>query len=66
MKVFAHTAAAIILFTAVLPIFAAAYAQDSAETILNLNDLATAGRELATSSRTARLARAAAPLPSTY
>jgi hypothetical protein len=43
VKIFAYTAAAIILFTAVLPIFAAAYAQDSAETILNLNHAASGG-----------------------
>ncbi|MGA8438356.1 MAG: aspartyl protease family protein [Candidatus Sulfotelmatobacter sp.] len=44
MKIFAYTAAAIILLTAVLPIFAAAYAQDSAETILNLNHAASGGQ----------------------
>jgi hypothetical protein len=44
MKIFAYTAAAIILFTAVLAIFAAAYAQDSAETILNLNHAASGGQ----------------------
>jgi hypothetical protein len=43
MKMFAYTAAAVILFSAVLPIFAAADAQDSAQKILNLNYAASGG-----------------------